>query len=198
MSTIPIDAKPRVIANALNWRRTVRPTRQRQHAKTMAPPRRDLPAGKRPVLRPLDFGINVAVENIVVDAARAAHGERAGLKRSRRIGSGKSSDAREASSTDHQHGQSRSQIPIGLSARISLNQGFKLRGAKRSTQFKGGASGIELDMAFSAEFSRLASVPVKCIAGSVLMSYPAVYAKTIQRMCQIFVISTYQSQKSDP
>src|SRR5208337_2085451 len=93
-------------------------------------------------------------------------------KRRSNTGSGKTSSARDERATDHQHGQSRSQTPIGRSARISRSQGLSFWGAKRSTQFLRGASAIGLGEVTGVSELLFASGQVAGISRSFERGFP--------------------------
>ena len=68
------------MAKPLNWRSTSKPDQACSTRKTSALPDRDLAGGKRAVARALDLRVEVAVDDVVVGAARAAHRDRADQK----------------------------------------------------------------------------------------------------------------------
>ena len=113
-----------MIVKRLNWSSTSagRPapaaTRNSQRLPRASPRRR---AAAAP--RPLDLRVEVAVDDVVVGAAGAAHGDRADQKQQEvpDDGRGQRSPAamRAASAADHQHGHSSSHQPIGRSQRAS-------------------------------------------------------------------------------
>ena len=79
-----------------------------------------LAARDRPRPRAGDGGVDVAVDDVVVGAAGAAHGDRTDQEEARGArGSGARPAASAASADDHQQGKSRSHQPIGRSSRAS-------------------------------------------------------------------------------
>ena len=73
MATVASDRMPRPTANPLNWRSTARPTSACSDQKGRCLFRRHLPARDRPRAGARNLGVEVAVDDVVIGAAGAAH-----------------------------------------------------------------------------------------------------------------------------
>ena len=116
---------PVTIAKRLNCSSTSKADQRLQRPGRPAPaPTLTWPAGNRPRARALDAGVEVAVDDVVPGAARAAHDEGADEEEDDAPADCAASrgDAA-ASAADHQHGISSSHDPIGRSRRASRKIG---------------------------------------------------------------------------
>ena len=120
MATRMSEAAPSLMVKALNWISTMKPDERADGGERQRLGGRDLARRNGPARRARGLRVVVAVDVVVVGAARRAHGERADREQREqpRVGVGRSS-ATSARPTDHQHGSSSSHKPIGRSRRAS-------------------------------------------------------------------------------
>ena len=105
----------------LNCSSTARPIEAWATSQQKAPSDPELPRRQRPGACPLHSAVDVAVDDVVVGASGATHGEGADEEQPemQKIGQGAPLRHR-GQAADHQQGQSSSHPPIGRSARDSL------------------------------------------------------------------------------